>query len=485
MPDFAGLCRKASELKAAGQLRQAIAVYRRALKSAPATGVAEHNLAAALGDAAEHEEAVRWCNAAIRRGIEAPETRLVLARSLVRLGRFTEAEAAFRDAIRRRPNMADAHYEFAQLRWMLSGDSASALDPLEQALAVLPGDPGLRLVRARVLQYTGEVADACEALIPVLNRWPAEVGLLVPAAQLALDAGQGAAAEVYAQRALALQPQYPEALKALATAQLAQGKGAEALETATTLAQLQPLDQHALALIGTAWRLLGDDRYEALYDYASLVRVYDLEAPKGWQNLPSYLADLGSVLSDAHPYLDHPFGQSVRHGSQLPDILGHPHPAVRAFRAAVTPAIEAHLAHLGKGADPLRRRNSGGWDMQGIWSVRLKAGGYHASHVHPQGWLSSACYIMLPDSIASGVGPDQPASPGTRPGWLSFGAPGSATMPALAADHHVEPAPGRLILFPSYVWHGTTPFENHGSRISIAFDLLPSSGRFPAGMKKT
>lgn len=475
MADFASQCRKAAELKAAGRLTDAIRVYRDALAGAPATGVAEHNLAAALGDAAEHNEAVIWYRAAIRRGLEAPETHLCMARSLVQLGRFVEAESAFQEAIRRRHNMVDAHYEFAQMRWMLSGDRLLALTFLERSLSVTADDPGLQLVRARVLQYTGDIDGACEALIPALRRWPTEEGLLVPAAQMALDAGQQVEAEGYAQRVLARQPQHFAALTILATAQLAQGKATEGLATATTLAKLQPNDQHALALIGTAWRLVGNPSYELLYDYDTLVRAYDLEVPKGWNSLSSYLSDLSDVLIDVHPYLGHPFGQSVRHGSQLPDILSHQEPALRAFRDAVAPAIEAHLSHLGKGSDPVRRRNTGGWRFQGVWSVCLKEGGYHASHVHPQGWLSSACHIMLPDSgsVSISVGKAGPRPQGLQPGWLSFGAPGYSTKPGLLPDHHVEPAPGRLVLFPSYVWHGTTPFKGAGSRLSIAFDLIP------------
>ena len=30
-----------------------------------------------------------------------------------------------------------------------------------------------------------------------------------------------------------------------------------------------------------------------------------------------------------------------------------------------------------------------------------------------------------------------------------------------------------LVLFPSYVWHRTIPFDGGGERISVAFDLHP------------
>jgi hypothetical protein len=33
--------------------------------------------------------------------------------------------------------------------------------------------------------------------------------------------------------------------------------------------------------------------------------------------------------------------------------------------------------------------------------------------------------------------------------------------------------PGRLILFPSYMWHGTVPFRATAARTTIAFDAVP------------
>jgi hypothetical protein len=60
-----------------------------------------------------------------------------------------------------------------------------------------------------------------------------------------------------------------------------------------------------------------------------------------------------------------------------------------------------------------------------------------------------------------------------RDGWLSFGEPGIPTAPALPAEHFVKPEPGVLVLFPSYVWHGTTPFHGEGVRLTAAFDVSP------------
>jgi hypothetical protein len=37
----------------------------------------------------------------------------------------------------------------------------------------------------------------------------------------------------------------------------------------------------------------------------------------------------------------------------------------------------------------------------------------------------------------------------------------------------IKPIPGTLVLFPSYMWHGTVPFHAPASRTTIAFDAVP------------
>ena len=72
---------------------------------------------------------------------------------------------------------------------------------------------------------------------------------------------------------------------------------------------------------------------------------------------------------------------------------------------------------------------------------------------------------------------------GRSPPTLSTGRALSAaagvppTMPPLGPDHLVAPEPGLLVLFPSYMWHGTVPFTSQETRLTCAFDIVPAPGR--------
>ena len=69
--------------------------------------------------------------------------------------------------------------------------------------------------------------------------------------------------------------------------------------------------------------------------------------------------------------------------------------------------------------------------------------------------------------------PDQALDAGDRQGWIRFGQPPIKMDPPLPPGHYVRPQPGRLVLFPSYMWHGTEPFTTAESRLTIAFDVVP------------
>ncbi|HWA60455.1 MAG TPA: putative 2OG-Fe(II) oxygenase, partial [Caulobacteraceae bacterium] len=408
------------------------------------------------GDAAGAEAEAR---AAMRAGLDAPETWLLLGRTLEGQGRYDEAEAALREAVKRRPDYADAHDDLAQLVWRRTGDVAAATAALDAAPPSVP----LTVLKARALEFAGNPAGALAVLKRSLEAQGERPGLLAAAAHAA-GAIEPDAGLAWARRAAALAPNDRGVLTTLCEAELAAGEAAAALATAERLCASSPDDQLALAHRSTAARLGGDPTGLGLEDYG-LVRAWRLPTPAGWPSLEAFLADLAAALQPLHDLGAHPIGQSLRGGSQTQrDLRRLPDPAIRAFFETVQVPIGEHLAWLGTGADPVRRRNRGGFRFAGVWSVRLRPHGFHADHVHPRGWLSSAFYVALPPAVR-GDG---------REGWIRFGAPGTPTRPGLEAGHAVRPEPGMLVLFPSYMWHGTIPFGGEASRMTIAFDLVPA-----------
>ena len=451
-------------LKGLDRAEEALGVYQRAATVAPRSGVAEHNIAATAGDLMRYSEAEAAARRAFAKGLDAPETWLTLARAMQGQDRFDEAEQTYREAIRRRPNYADAYAALCQLIWMRSEDLGAALAPAVNAMAAFPNDGTFRLLQSKLYDYAGDAASAYAIVVEGLgSESPALMHAAAARAAVPLDPVQAIA---HAERALALDAQDLQSRLTLCEAQLAAGRADDAERTAEALRRLRPNDQHVLAYLATAWRLKGDPRYAELYDYARLVRPWRIDTPSGWSSLSAYLAELKAALERLHSLRTHPIGQSLRQGTQTGQSLQRSEdPAIRAFFQAIDGPIRAHIAELGKGKDPLRARSLGGYAIKGVWSVRLRSGGgRHVDHVHQEGWLSSACYIDLPPAV-EGDG---------RQGWIKFGEPGAPTQPKLEPEHFVKPEPGLLVLFPSYMWHGTVPFSGEATRLTAAFDLVPA-----------
>jgi tetratricopeptide (TPR) repeat protein len=445
-------------LKALNRLDDCLSVRRRAVQAYPDSGVAWHNLASILGDLGHFSEAAEACHRAFRAHLDAPETWLVFARALAGEGRQAEAFEALDQALRRRQDYGEALVAKANLVWIATGDA-------DAAAAVFPDHTRFALEVSAIYRNAGDEAQALSALEAAVPHRGADPYLLRALAMRALDRHEDSRAVWAAAEAVRLAPADMATSETSAITLLATGRPDEALKVTRMMLERQPINQAALALCATAARIVGAPEYDSLYDYAAFVGVAEISAPAGWTTKAAFLQDLKTALGPLHEGAAQPLGQSLRHGTQTShDLRTIDSPVLKAFFSVIDPLIRAHMARLGAGEDPLRRRNTGDYAFAGCWSVRLKSPGYHLDHIHPEGWLSSAFYVEAPPEAVEGD---------SRAGWIGFGRPNFRTNPALAPAHFERPIPGRLVLFPSYMWHGTEPFTSPATRTTIAFDLVP------------
>ncbi|MGV3511778.1 MAG: putative 2OG-Fe(II) oxygenase [Novosphingobium sp.] len=215
------------------------------------------------------------------------------------------------------------------------------------------------------------------------------------------------------------------------------------------------------AYLSLAWRLLGDNRSDWLDGGMRDVRSFDLGLSAG------DLAELAQTLRLLHTMREPWHEQSVRGGTQTErPLLLRVDPVISAVRSRIEAAVARYIAELPQPdtAHPLLAAPRGEFLFAGSWSVKLRPGGYHANHTHPMGWISSALYVTVPEASQRGPAPA---------GHLQFGSPPPELGLALEPYGSVEPRPGRLVLFPSTMWHGTVPFTD-GERMTIAFDVIPA-----------
>lgn len=412
----------------------------------PAYGVAQASLEAGRPATALFERA---------RALAPGDGSLLLGRAAAQLaeGQAGAAIPALDAIVRDNPLWLEGQATLARLRWLM-GDRSTFVAGYRRALATMPGSAPLWLELIKLFIDVGRHADAAAA-IGDARAAIATPGMLAPwEAICASELGEVEQAD----RLFA-------ALADRADVVIAEHQLRHLLRTgrpdmAATLAQPwlgQATDDRIWPYASLAWRLTGDRRIEWLEGDPALVGVVDLD-------LADIVAPLAVRLRALHGTVAAPLGQSVRGGTQTDGpLFAREDPEIRTLRAAVVDAVEQHIGRIGPrdSAHPTRRHVGKRFRFAGSWSVRLAGAGHHSNHIHPQGWLSSALYISLPPETEIGPAPG---------GWLQLGAPPDELGLDLPAYRTIEPRPGRLILFPSTMWHGTLPFAQ-GERLTVAFDV--------------
>lgn len=424
------------------------------LRSAPEDRIARHNLAVELRRLDRAEEALEHIEWAWRHGLRLGETAVVRGHIFADLGRFAEAEAALREAIRLKPELVDAAQALAALLPQV-GRTKQALDGFREALTRAPGTGILWVEAMGAAKAHGDWAQLLEWAEAAERRFGSDTMISVFAANALSGLGRDVEAKDKLERALAAEPDFAAGQATLAHVLIRLGDHRRAEAAALAATALAPNDQSGWALLSTIWRLLADPREDWLCRYDELVMPLEVAIPNG----------LAANLSRRHRAIAHPADQSLRGGTQTPGNLFHSaDPLIVGLAQRLCAAIEARLADLPQDSGhPFLGRNMGKVAFSASWSVRLGDQGFHISHMHPAGWLSSAFYVSLPPEVAARSGE----------GMLTFGVPDAALGLDLAPRRMVQPQEGLLVLFPSYLWHGTTPFHSPAPRLTVAFDALP------------
>ena len=441
---------------------QALGSAAAALEFAPKLRGLRQNYAGALERVGRPGEGLEIYKQLVAERLDNPDLALKCARGLFHAGARQEAETLLERAVQDWPSAA-LHGALARMR-LLRGEGEAATGPLEAEIAKNPGDISLWLACADALHRGRQYVKAVRILDLALRQAPDTPALLTAFGFVLDELDRPEDALKALRRVAECAPGDRAALRNLLSTLLRGRKVEEALQIARDLRGADPHDQYLIAIEGTALRLLGDRRHRVLYDYKRLVRTYDVEPPRGFFTVENLNAALADALRKQHRVNAHPLDQVIQHGSQTGrSLLTLEDSALKGFMAAVDEAVRDYISRLKADiSDPVGYRRTERYRYAGLWSTRLSNEGWLPNHVHDRGWISSAYYVSL-------MGAEKPKD--AQAGWLKFGEPPRPTPGCVSEGVH-EPKLGALVLYPSYFWHGTVPFEG-SERLSLSFDVIP------------
>lgn len=380
---------------------------------------------------------------------------------LYKLGRFDDCVLLYKKLLDRHPGDAQIHHAYNSLLYRLGRMDTylTSYDLVPPTRALMLGKASFLMMQKRgpeaqavyrellirddqdvtaaagmasSLILTQQYAESVAAYEAVIGRCGVDAAIFNGAAEAAMMAGDAQKAEFFCHEGL----------------------------------RHTPHDQMCLALLGLSWRLQGNPQDEVLNGYESLIRSFDLEPPDGFSSMKDFNAELGTYLEHKHPKTGAYLEQSLHGGTQTEGYLfGNGHRLIQKLKARIDEAVDRFIRSLPPDAHhPFIARRDRTFRYVGAWSSMMRDQGFHRNHLHPQGWISSCYYVNVPE-----VAKD----PDKKQGWIKFGEPAVPVPLKNAVRRAIEPIPGRLVMFPSYMWHGTVPFHAAAVRTTIAFDVVP------------
>lgn len=468
------ILRRANAQLRQGQLEAARALYRRALAAAPRHPDALNNAGMVAYQLGNTAEALRLLNAAVFARPDFFEALNNLAIVLQAEGRRPAAVDAYRRALAVNPRLAEAHYNLGNLL-LEGGQFDEALAAYEHAASLRPEAPEVHRQCGLALQAAGRLDEAAARLARAIALAPDDAPAHYSLGNVLQAAGRYAEAVVAYDEALRLDPALAERVFDLGKPRhvhvnLQRGRPDVALAACQAFMAGHPGHSAALALEAVALAELGRAaEAAALLGFDRFIARRPIQAPKGFASLRAFNQALERHIR-GHPSLaPAPPSFSVEGGLSTGELLTLPKGPMAPFEKLIRDALAAYRAALPAGSEhPFVRRAPARWQAT-VWAIVIGRGGHQVPHIHPSGWLSAVYYVALPPSIAPPGGDDA--------GWIEFGRPYRdvpTTVPPPTL--RIRPEEGLMILFPSYVWHGTLPFPGDAERISISFDILPRDG---------
>jgi tetratricopeptide (TPR) repeat protein len=444
--------------------------YRQALAIDPSRLKSWHNLGLNYHLQGQLSEAIDCYRKAYEISPNTPEVTESLALSMYESGEVVTAIELFTSALRVDPSNVVLHERFNGMLWETEFNDQFG-DSYVIAIKRLADASEVALSYASMLYKAGRVEHAKNII--TANKLNLSKAHPVLSLRGQIDAELGNYDSAYKLLAMSLEQQFSkDVARQMVKIDIVVGRYDQAQSLLNTMFSNAADCQLSWALQSLVWRLNDDPRYYWLCDYKQFIQIYQLEAPSGYSELDEFLQAIRLELDPMHRNEHEPLQQTLRNGTQTAARLLHsPSPVIQQLKACLNSIVQRYINALPEDTThPLLSRKSLQFEFSGSWSVKLRANGFHVNHVHPDGWISSSCYITIPESMGSTDDSDRPFQ-----GHIKFGQSPLQLAERERIELSLEPKPGMVVLFPSYFWHGTYPFDGGKSdfRLTAPFDVVP------------
>ncbi len=359
--------------------------------------------------------------------------------------------------------------------WYMLGEACgrqkelgNAVSAFERAAALSPNLPGLQLAYGIALSRTDQHEEGAKRFRLAIQQQPDQSAGYHNLGNALVKLARYDEAVAAFRKAAALNPQNAPIQYGLGRALLWIERYEEALSYLSRALDLQPAYLQIVSYKILALRHLGrHDEADAIEGLHDMVTPVQLERPAEFSSLSAFNAAMREEIT-SHPALTTEFdGRATRNGAKVDGMFAaNKTPLFEIFEREIRKAFDVAIARMPRRDGlPIPFHVEGGYRAD-MWANVMYRGGHQIAHNHPAGWFSASYYNTLPGCVVS--------SGEAHEGWIEFG--GTAYDFPAAPDtplRQIQPEEGMMVVFPSYIFHRTIPFESDEIRISCAFDAKP------------
>jgi len=249
---------------------------------------------------------------------------------------------------------------------------------------------------------------------------------------------------------------------------LQQSKLQQSEKYLTRALNIDGTDQRALAYY-TITNMAKNQNKQVKKELATehFVKEYYFNPSEDYLNLETFNCDLEFDIKNHSLLRKNPNGLAARNGYLTDNLFADQNKSILTFKKLLLEKIIDYIDKLPEQQDHFMLKHKT-YDFKiSSWATWVKGDGFIDKHIHEDSWISGAYYCKIPKITKSTQG---------HQGYFEYGCiPNDISLSINKEKGYIKPQEGKLVIFPSYMYHQTIPHETNEDRISIAFDLTPNS----------
>lgn len=402
--------------------------------------------------------------------LDSREIQNILAKSYNKCSEFKKAARLYLSIIEQGNVDAMSWYNLAAAYSHLTSDEDlnRALKASEKCLSVDGDFDQAYYCRAVVFEKLLQIEKATQEIKKAISITPNNLEYQYKLAELLNLQNQSTESLNLLNKIIEQNPQFNLASRLKGIIELQQNEASKAEQTLQKAIKIDNTDQRSLAYYTIA--KLAQNKQQEVEEFMALghfVKEFRFDPIPDYETLIAFNRDFEKDIKNHSLLRKEPNGLAARNGYLTDNIFQDKTKSIKLFRKILKQKIKQYINELPNDLQHhMLRHKTSNYEINS-WATWVKGDGFIDKHIHEESWISGAYYCKVPKITIAAQ---------NREGYFEYGCvPNDIQIEIDKKRGYVQPIEGKLVIFPSYLYHQTIPHQTTEDRISIAFDLTPLS----------